>query len=209
MIKLVLVRHGESIWNRENRFTGWVDVGLSEKGILEARKAGKALKKDGFTFDIAFSSVLKRATDTLKIILSEMKLSIPVENSWRLNERHYGALQGLNKREMAKKYGEKQVYAWRRGYDERPPALDIKSDMNPRKDPLYFDLKKSELPLTESLKDTVFRFEPYWKNEMAPKLRKGSKILVVAHGNSIRALVKILDRIPDRKISGINIPTGI
>jgi len=209
MIKLVMVRHGESTWNKENRFTGWVDVPLSEKGEEEARSAGKLLKKEGFSFDIAFTSVLKRAVDTLNIMMREMGISLPVEKSWRLNERHYGALQGLNKGEMAAKYGEHQVYLWRRSYDISPPALDRSSPMHPGKDPLYRGLKQSEIPLTESLKDTVARVLPYWRDEMAPRLKQGKRAIVSAHGNSIRALIKIIDNVSDDEITRINIPTGI
>ena len=210
MIKLVLVRHGESTWNKENRFTGWTDVDLSDKGIEEAHTGGRALKEQGFTFDIAFTSVLKRAIRTLWIVLDEMDLMwIPVEKSWRLNERHYGALQGLNKAETAVKFGEEQVKIWRRSYDIQPPALE-KSDLRfPGKDPRYQDLDEKDLPLTECLKDTVARFLPYWHQTIAPTIQSGKKVLIAAHGNSLRALVKYLDNISDEEIVGLNIPTGI
>jgi 2,3-bisphosphoglycerate-dependent phosphoglycerate mutase len=210
MIKLVLVRHGESSWNKENRFTGWTDVDLSDKGIEEAYTGGKALKEQGFTFDIAFTSVLKRAIRTLWIVLDEMdSMWIPVLKSWRLNERHYGALQGLNKAETAVKFGEEQVKIWRRSYDIQPPALE-KSDLRfPGKDPRYQDLDEKDLPLTECLKDTVARFLPYWHQTIAPTIQSGKKVLIAAHGNSLRALVKYLDNISDEEIVGLNIPTGI
>lgn len=210
MIKLVLVRHGESSWNKENRFTGWTDVDLSDKGIEEAHTGGKALKEQGFTFDIAFTSVLKRAIRTLWIVLDEMDLMwIPVEKSWRLNERHYGALQGLNKAETAAKFGEEQVKIWRRSYDIQPPALEKSDPRFPGKDPRYQDLDEKDLPLTECLKDTVARFLPYWHQTIAPTIQTGKKVLIAAHGNSLRALVKYLDNISDEEIVGLNIPTGI
>ena len=210
MIKLVLVRHGESIWNKENRFTGWTDVDLSDKGMEEAQTGGKALKEQGFTFDIAFTSVLKRAIRTLWIVLDEMDLMwIPVEKSWRLNERHYGALQGLNKAETAAKFGEEQVKIWRRSYDIQPPALEKSDPRFPGKDPRYQDLDEKDLPLTECLKDTVARFLPYWHQTIAPTIQTGKKVLIAAHGNSLRALVKYLDNISDEEIVGLNIPTGI
>lgn len=210
MIKLVLVRHGESSWNKENRFTGWTDVDLSDKGIEEAHTGGKALKEQGFTFDIAFTSVLKRAIRTLWIVLDEMDLMwIPVENSWRLNERHYGALQGLNKAETAAKFGEEQVKIWRRSYDIQPPALEKSDPRFPGKDPRYQDLDEKDLPLTECLKDTVARFLPYWHQTISPTIQTGKKVLIAAHGNSLRALVKYLDNISDEEIVGLNIPTGI
>jgi 2,3-bisphosphoglycerate-dependent phosphoglycerate mutase len=210
MIKLVLVRHGESTWNKENRFTGWTDVDLSEKGLAEAHKAGQVLKEQGYTFDIAFTSVLKRAIRTLWIILDEMDLMwIPVQRSWRLNERHYGALQGLNKAETAAQYGEQQVFVWRRSYDIQPPAL-IRSDSRyPGNEPRYKDLAHGEVPLTESLKDTVGRFMPYWHDTLTPVLKSGKKVIIAAHGNSLRALVKYLDNVPDAEIVGLNIPTGV
>lgn len=210
MFKLVLLRHGQSIWNLENRFTGWTDVDLSETGREEARKAGALLKKEGFTFDIAYTSVLKRAIRTLWIVLDEMDLMwIPVVRSWRLNERHYGDLQGLNKAETAKKFGEEQVKIWRRSYDIQPPALNKNDNRYPGKDPRYSELKESELPLTECLKDTVERFVPYWKETIAPTVKSGKRVIIAAHGNSLRALVKYLDNISDEEIVELNIPTGI
>ncbi len=210
MIKLVLLRHGESIWNLENRFTGWTDVGLSAKGIEEAHEAARWFKKEGFVFDLAYTSVLKRAISTLWLVLEDMDLMwIPVLNSWRLNERHYGALQGLNKLEMVEKYGEEQVLIWRRSYDVRPPALAKDDERSPVKDPRYKDLKPNEIPLTECLKDTVNRFLPYWHETIAPALKKGKRIIISAHGNSLRALVKYLDQMSDEAIVKLNIPTGI
>jgi len=210
MIKLVLLRHGESIWNLENRFTGWTDVDLSPKGIEEAHRAAKFLKENGFVFDIAFTSVLKRAIRTLWIVLDDMDLMwIPVIKTWRLNERHYGALQGLNKLEMVEKFGEEQVLIWRRSYDIRPPALDKNDPRSPRNDPRYRDLKEEEIPLTECLKDTVNRFLPFWHNNIVPVLKENKRVIISAHGNSLRALVKYLDNIPDDKIVHLNIPTGI
>jgi len=210
MIKLVLVRHGESTWNKENRFTGWTDVDLSEKGREEALKAGQVLMEQGYTFDVAYTSVLKRAIRTLWIIMDEMDLMwIPVYRSWRLNERHYGALQGLNKAEMAAKYGEQQVFVWRRSYDIQPPALTREDERYPGRDRRYRDLASNEVPLTESLKDTVARFMPYWHQTLAPALKSGQRIIIAAHGNSLRALVKYLDNIPDADIPGLNIPTGM
>lgn len=210
MYKLVLLRHGESIWNKENRFTGWTDVDLTEKGVKEAIEAGKLLKKEGLTFDIAFTSVLKKATKTLDFVLKEMGLTnIPVKKTWRLNERHYGALQGLNKSETAKRYGEKQVFLWRRSYEVRPPALKETDARYPGNDPLYKNLKKEEIPLTESLRDTEMRLLPYWHEEITPAIKQGKKVLIVAHGNSLRALVRYLDNIPSQKIPELNIPLGI
>lgn len=210
MYKLVLVRHGESAWNKENRFTGWTDVDLSEKGLLEAKEGGQVLKKEGFVFDVAFTSVLKRAIRTLWIVLDQMDLMwVPVVRDWRLNERHYGALQGLNKSETAAKFGEDQVKIWRRSYDIPPPPLEPSDPRNPAKDPRYQGLKKEELPLTECLKDTVKRFLPCWHNLIAPAIKSGKRVLVAAHGNSLRALVKYLDNISDEEIVGLNIPTGI
>jgi 2,3-bisphosphoglycerate-dependent phosphoglycerate mutase len=210
MIRMVLIRHGQSTWNKENRFTGWTDVDLTEQGVREAREAGTILKEKDFTFDIAFTSVLKRAIRTLWIVLDRMDLMwLPVVNSWRLNERHYGALQGLNKAETAQKYGEEQVHIWRRSYDTRPPALETADARYPGKDPKYRDLDPQDLPVTECLKDTVDRFLPYWHESMVPELKKGRKILVSAHGNSLRALVKYLDQISDDEITQLNIPTGI
>jgi len=210
IIKLVLLRHGESVWNKENRFTGWTDVDLSEKGIREARKAGRVLKKEGYTFDIAFDSVLKRAIRTLWLVLDEMDIMwLPVKRSWRLNEKHYGALQGLNKSETARKYGEEQVLKWRRAYDVRPPALEKSDKRHPCHDARYKNLPKKDLPSTECLKDTVARFLPYWHESMAPALKEGKRVIVSAHGNSLRALVKYLDNISDEAIVKMNIPTGI
>ncbi len=210
MIKLVLLRHGESLWNKENRFTGWTDVDLSEQGIIEANKAGELLKAEGFMFDMAYTSVLKRAIRTLWITLDKLDLMwIPVERSWRLNERHYGALQGLNKAETAKKFGDEQVHIWRRSYDIQPPAFEKNDERFPGKDPRYKNLTDKELPLTECLKDTVERFLPYWKETIAPTIKSGKKIIIAAHGNSLRALVKYLDNIPDEEIVGLNIPTGV
>ncbi|HEY50580.1 MAG TPA: 2,3-diphosphoglycerate-dependent phosphoglycerate mutase [Dehalococcoidia bacterium] len=210
MIKLVLLRHGESIWNKENRFTGWTDVDLSRRGIKEAQKAGEVLKEEGYTFDVAFTSVLKRAIRTLWIVLDEMDLMwIPVYRSWRLNERHYGALQGLNKAETAAKYGEKQVLIWRRSYDIRPPSLEETDERYPGNDPIYADLDRKDIPLTECLKDTVERFLPYWHEVLAPTIKSGKRVLISAHGNSLRALVKYLDHISDDDIVRLNIPTGI
>ena len=210
MYKLVLVRHGESDWNKENRFTGWTDVDLSAQGLKEAHTAGQVLKAGGFTFDQAFTSVLKRAIRTLWIILDELDLMwIPIEHSWRLNERHYGALQGLNKAETAAKFGDAQVKVWRRSYDTPPPALETQDERYPGRDPRYANLSQQELPLTECLKDTVARMLPYWHNEIAPAVKSGKKIIVAAHGNSLRALVKYLDHISDEEIIGLNIPTGI
>jgi len=210
MHKVVLLRHGESTWNKENRFTGWTDVDLSEKGIKEAHNAGQTLKKEGYTFDIAYTSVLKRAIRTLWITLDEMDLMwIPVIRNWRLNERHYGALQGLNKSEMAQKFGEEQVHIWRRSYDTQPPSLEKTDERYPGKDPRYSDLKETEVPLTECLKDTVARFVPYWENLIAPSIKEGKQVVIAAHGNSLRALVKYLDNIPEDEIVGLNIPTGV
>jgi len=209
MYKIVLVRHGESDWNRENRFTGWTDVDLSEKGIQEATAAGDLLKSEGFVFDLAFTSVLRRAIRTLWIALDRMDMMwIPVRHSWRLNERHYGALQGLNKAETASKFGDEQVRIWRRSYDVPPPALEPSDPRFPGRDPRYKTLAPSELPLTECLKDTVARFVPYWSQEIVPAIRSGKRIVIVAHGNSLRALVKHLDGVSDQEIVGLNIPTG-
>ncbi len=210
MKRVVLLRHGESTWNKENRFTGWTDVPLSERGMAEAREAGRLMKKEGYLFDTAYTSVLRRAVDTLRLALEEMRLaSIPVVQSWRLNERHYGALQGLNKAETAAKYGEQQILQWRRSYDVPPPPLTKDDERYPGKDPCYAALKPSELPLTECLKDTVARFLPYWHETIAPAVKAGQRVLIAAHGNSLRALVKHLDQISDDKIIDLNIPTGI
>ncbi|MGH9462340.1 MAG: 2,3-diphosphoglycerate-dependent phosphoglycerate mutase [Vicinamibacteria bacterium] len=210
MKKLVLLRHGESTWNRENRFTGWVDVGLTERGISEAIEAGRQLGNEGYVFDLAYTSVLKRAIKTLWLVLEEMDLMwIPVYRSWRLNERHYGALQGLNKAETAEKHGIEQTQIWRRSYDVPPPALTPDDERYPGRDPRYADLSPDELPLTECLKDTVARFLPYWKDTIAPAVRSGKRVIIAAHGNSLRALVKYLDHVSDQDIVGLNIPTGI
>ncbi len=210
MHKLVLIRHGESTWNRENRFTGWTDVDLSEQGREEARAGGRILRDRGFALDLAFTSVLKRAIRTLWIVLDEMDLMwLPVTRSWRLNERHYGALQGLNKAETAKKFGEDQVKIWRRSYDIRPPALEPTDERYPGKDRRYAGLSDAELPRTECLKDTVERFLPFWHDSIAPAIRAGQRVLIAAHGNSLRALVKYLDNVSDRDIVELNIPTGL
>jgi 2,3-bisphosphoglycerate-dependent phosphoglycerate mutase len=210
MRQLVLLRHGESTWNRENRFTGWTDVDLTEQGVAEARSAGRALRENGFVFDVAHTSVLKRAIRTLWIVLDEMDLMwIPVYRSWRLNERHYGALQGLNKAETAAEFGDQQVLLWRRSYDVPPPALEPSDPRHPGMDPRYARLDPAELPLTECLKDTVARFLPYWHETIAPNVAAGQRVIVAAHGNSLRALVKYLDGIGDTEIVGLNIPTGI
>ena len=210
MINLVLLRHGESIWNKDNLFTGWADVDLSVQGKTEAARAGELLKAEGFSFDVAFSSVLKRAIRTLWITLDVLDLMwIPVEHSWRLNERHYGALQGLNKAETAAKYGEEQVLIWRRSYDVPPPALAESDPHYPGRVPRYRGLSTSELPVSECLKDTVTRFLPYWYQTIVPAIRSGKKTIIVAHGNSLRALVKYLDDISDQDILALNIPTGI
>ena len=210
MYKVVLLRHGESIWNKENLFTGWTDVDLSEKGIKEAHEAGKIMKKENYIFDIAFTSVLKRAVRTLDIVLDEMDLMwIPVIKSWRLNERHYGALQGLNKAETAEKYGNEQVMLWRRSYDVPPPALEEDDKRYPLHDPRYKNLDKKDVPLTESLKLTVDRFLPYWHESIAPTIKAGKRVIIAAHGNSLRALVKYLDNISEEEIVKLNIPTGI
>jgi len=210
MIKLVLLRHGESQWNRENRFTGWYDIDLTEQGRKEAANAGKLLREGGFVFDVAYTSVLKRAIRTLWSVLDEMDLMwIPVFKSWRLNERHYGALQGLNKSETSQKYGEEQVLVWRRSYDTPPPALEKGDERYPGSEPRYADLNKEEIPLSECLKDTVERFLPIWHETIAPEIRKGKRVIIAAHGNSLRALVKYLDNISEEDIVGVNIPTGI
>lgn len=210
MYKIVLIRHGESAWNKENRFCGWVDVDLSDKGIEEAHKGGKALKNDSYTFDIAFNSLLKRAKHTLDIVLEEIgQKDLKIERSWRLNERHYGALQGLNKSETAEKYGEDQVKIWRRSFDVPPPSLTTDSPMYPANDPVYSDIPKADLPLTESLKDVIARFMPYWNEKIVPEIKAGKKVLIVAHGNSLRALVKNLEGISDADITELNLPTGI
>ncbi len=208
--KLVLVRHGQSVWNLENRFTGWTDVDLTEQGMAEAKTGGQLLKDGGYEFDIAYTSVLKRAIKTLNIIQEEMGLEwIPVVRAWQLNERHYGALQGLNKAEMAVKFGEEQVKIWRRSYDVPPPALELDDERHPRFDRRYAGLKPEELPATESLKITLERVLPYWHSTLAPMIKSGQRVLVAAHGNSLRAMVKYLDNISDAEITELNIPTGI
>ena len=210
MHKLVLIRHGESQWNKENRFTGWYDVDLSKRGRTEAREAGRLLRERGYVFDVAFTSVLKRAIRTLGILLDDLDLLwIPVTKNWRLNERHYGALQGLNKAETAARFGEAQTKIWRRSYDIPPPALTPDDERHPSRDPRYATLKPSELPLTESLKDTVARFLPYWHETIAPAVRSGQRVVIAAHGNSLRALVMYLDGISESDIVELNIPTGI
>jgi len=207
---LVLLRHGESIWNKENRFTGWTDVDLSDKGIEEAKNAGQLLKQEGFTFDIAYTSVLKRGIRTLWIVLDEMDLMwIPVYRHWRLNERHYGALQGYHKSEMAKKLGEEQVLVWRRSYDVPPPALKTSDPRYPGNDPIYKELDPKDIPTTECLKDTVERFLPYWHETIAPAVKSGKRVIISAHGNSLRALVKYLDALSEEEVVNLDIPTGI
>ena len=210
MKTLVLLRHGESDWNRENRFTGWTDVDLSEKGVQEGIAAGRQMKQDGYVFDVVFTSVLKRAIKTMNLALEQMDLLwLPVQKSWRLNERHYGALQGLNKAETAEKHGMEQTNIWRRSYDIPPPPLTADDERFPGKDPRYASLSSAELPLTECLKDTVERFLPYWHETIAPVVQSGQRVLIAAHGNSLRALVKYLDNISEEDIVGLNIPTGI
>lgn len=210
MYKLVLVRHGQSTWNLENRFTGWTDVGLTELGVREAHEAGKLLAEGGYVFDVAFTSVLRRAIQTLWIVLQEMNLEwIPVTNAWQLNERHYGALQGLNKAETAQKFGEAQVKVWRRSYDVPPPVLELGDERHPRFDPRYASLTPEQLPATESLKITLERVLPYWHSTLAPTIKSGKRVVIAAHGNSIRAMVKYLDNISDADITELNIPTGL
>ncbi|GGX90922.1 2,3-diphosphoglycerate-dependent phosphoglycerate mutase [Massilia dura] len=209
MYKIVFMRHGESTWNLENRFTGWTDVDLTEKGVKEAKSAGEVLKREGYTFDLCYTSVLKRAIRTLWLTLDEMDLMyLPVRNDWRLNERHYGALQGLDKGETAAKFGDKQVLVWRRSYDIPPPSLEEGDDRASFNDPRYAGLPKEQIPLTECLKDTVARVLPAWNEEIAPQIKAGKKILISAHGNSLRALIKMLDGISDEEIVGLNIPNG-
>ena len=209
MQKLVLVRHGQSIWNLENKFTGWTDVGLSDKGVKEAIDAGKTLKKLGYTFDVAYTSLLKRAQDTLNIILKELDLNIEINKTYKLNERHYGALQGLNKDETRKKYGEEQVRLWRRSAEVRPPALTKDDPRYPGNDPIYKDIPESELPLTENLVDTIKRVVSYYESTIIPDLILGKKIIIVAHGNSLRGLVKYLDNLSDEEVMDLEIPTGV
>jgi 2,3-bisphosphoglycerate-dependent phosphoglycerate mutase len=209
-VKLVLLRHGESVWNLENRFTGWVDVGLTDKGYAEARRAGELLRDEGYRFDVVHTSLLKRAILTANVALEELdQLHLPVKRHWRLNERHYGALQGLNKKETTDRHGEEQVFVWRRSYDVPPPPLDTSDERHPRHDPRYADLAVDVLPATECLADVVRRMLPYWYDAIVPDLRLGRRLLVAAHGNSLRALVKHLDGIADEEISQLNIPTGI
>ena len=208
-IKLMLLRHGESEWNLANRFTGWTDVDLSKKGLAEAKRAGEILREGGYAFDVAYTSVLKRAIRTLWIALDELDLMwIPVYRSWRLNERHYGALQGLNKKETAEEYGQEQVHQWRRSYAVRPPALDRDDERHPRFDPRYAQLKPEDLPASECLKDTLERVLPYWHETIVPDLKAGKRVLIAAHGNSLRALVKYLDDVSEEEITRLNIPTG-
>ncbi|PXW85391.1 phosphoglycerate mutase [Nitrosomonas sp. Nm84] len=210
MKKIVLLRHGESTWNKENRFTGWTDVDLTPKGLQEAKNAGRLLQEQGYRFDIAYTSVLKRAIRTLWIALDEMdQMWIPIQHTWRLNERHYGSLQGLNKAEIAAKYGDEQVLIWRRSYDTRPPALTTDDDRYPGADPRYKNLALDDIPLTECLKDTVARFLPYWNTTIAPQVQAGKNVIIAAHGNSLRALVKYLDNMSEEEILNCNIPTGI
>ena len=209
MIKLVLVRHGQSMWNLENRFTGWTDVELSEQGIKEAKEAGKILKEKGFNFDVAYTSVLKRANDTLKYILEELgEQDIPVKKSWRLNERHYGALQGLNKDETKEKYGEEQVLLWRRSTDVRPPALSKDDERYPGNDPKYSELKENELPTTENLIDTIERVMVYWNSDIVKDLKAGKRVIIAAHGNSLRGLIKYLDNMTDEEVIKLELQTG-
>jgi 2,3-bisphosphoglycerate-dependent phosphoglycerate mutase len=210
MYTVVLLRHGESHWNKENRFTGWTDVDLSEKGVQEAHKSARLLREGGYTFDVAYTSVLKRAIRTLWIVLDDMDLMwLPVHRHWRLNERHYGALQGLNKAETAERHGEEQVMIWRRSYATPPPALTPDDERFPGRDPRYADIPKAEVPLTEALKDTVARFLPYWRETIGPVIQSGKRVLLAAHGNSLRALVKHLDNVSEEDIVGLNIPTGV
>jgi 2,3-bisphosphoglycerate-dependent phosphoglycerate mutase len=209
MLKLVLLRHGQSTWNRENRFTGWTDVGLSEQGVAEAKEAADLLLRHGLVFDLCFTSYLKRAIKTLWIVLEGMELMwLPVHNHWRLNERHYGALQGLNKEETAQQAGPEQVHLWRRSFDVPPPALDPNDERHPRFDPRYIALSPDELPAAESLRDTIARVLPYWQSAIVPELKQGKRVLIAAHGNSLRGLVKHLEQISDEAIPGVEIPTG-
>lgn len=210
MIKLVLIRHGQSVWNKANLFTGWKDVDLSEQGVLEATRAGERLKSAGYDFDVCYTSVLTRAIKTLHLVLEGMdRLWLPVHKSWRLNERHYGALQGLNKAETAAKYGDDQVHIWRRSYTTPPPSLEQGDDRHPGTDPRYAGLDPADVPSAECLKDTVDRVLPYWHSDMAPAIRRGERIIIAAHGNSLRGLVKYLDSITDEEIPTVEIPTGV
>jgi 2,3-bisphosphoglycerate-dependent phosphoglycerate mutase len=210
MKKIVLLRHGESEWNRDNRFTGWIDVDLTEKGVAEAREAGRLIGEAGLDFDIAYGSVLRRAIRTLWIVLQQIdRMWLPQHLSWRLNERHYGALQGLNKSETAKKFGDEQILTWRRSYDTPPPALDPADEGNPINDLRYRSVPREHLPLTECLKDTIARFLPYWNDTIAPQVKAGERVIIVAHGNTLRALAKHLDNISEKDIVSLNIPTGI
>jgi 2,3-bisphosphoglycerate-dependent phosphoglycerate mutase len=210
MKKLVLLRHGESTWNKENRFTGWTDVDLTPEGVEEAQNSGRLLREGGFTFDIAYTSVLKRSIRTLWIVLDELdQMWIPVNLTWRLNERHYGALQGLNKLETALKYGEEQVQIWRRSYNVRPPALTTEDERYPGFDPRYRNLEREDIPLTECLQDTVARFLPYWNETIAPQVQSGQRVIIAAHGNSLRALVMYLDNLSEQDVMELNIPTGV
>jgi len=210
MQSLVLLRHGQSTWNKENLFTGWTDVGLTDFGISEAHEVAQKLIEGNYTFDLAFTSFLKRSIDTLNIVLEDMGIAdLPVIKSWRLNERHYGALQGLNKAETSAKYGEQQVHIWRRSYNTQPPPLDISDERHPSNDPLYADIDPADLPSTECLADVVERFMPYWQGDIVPEIKAGKRVLICAHGNSLRALVKYLDNVPDDKILEMNIPTGV
>lgn len=209
-MKLVLIRHGESEWNLQNRFTGWTDVDLTDKGVAEAHSAGQELKKENYSFDVAYTSFQKRAIKTLNIVLEEMdQLYIPVEKSWRLNERHYGALQGLNKAETAKKFSDEQVHIWRRSFDVCPPALEPDDERNPKFDPRYKELSDTETPLTESLKITIERVLPFWDSHISKSLKEGKDVVIAAHGNSLRALIKYLLKISDEDITGLNLPTGV
>jgi 2,3-bisphosphoglycerate-dependent phosphoglycerate mutase len=208
MYKVVIIRHGESEWNSKNIFTGWTDVNLSEKGILEAKQAGIKLREKGFSFDVAFTSYLVRAKETLNIVLQELNQNIPIYYSWRLNERHYGALQGMNKDEIKKQYGEEQFIKWRRGYSDCPPAVDKEDSRYPGNDQLYKDLKEEELPYTESLEKTELRVAPYWKDKIIPQVQDNKKVIISAHGNSIRALIRIIDNLTPEEIEKTEVPTG-
>lgn len=208
MYQVVIIRHGQSEWNSKNIFTGWTDVGLSEQGIEEAKQSGIKLREKGFSFDLAFTSYLKRAKDTLSIVLEQLSLDVPVSYSWRLNERHYGALQGMNKDEIKQKYGEEQFVKWRRGYSDCPPAVEKEDSRYPGHDPMYAELSEEELPLTESLEKTEKRVLPYWENEIIPQIKAGKKVIISAHGNSIRALIRIIDNLTPEEIEKTEVPTG-